>query len=505
MGRFISGGSVTDFGFTKAAVYDTPGTASWTVPAGVSKAKVFVIGAGSCYRSTEFCFVSASCCSGVATPGTDYCMNFVGHLTGAGGGYAEKTIDGLSPGASMTVNVGSVGGLTASSIVMGSTTVTANNATEQTISWNCTSNSTTRDNSNDNKVSLGFDLPVCGYINCINGYFNTGGTAVGGDINRNGGEGVFIPFFREDGNIDGSLCIQEGAGGGGAAAGPTGCTCNNNYFNGYDYSFGGTRRSCVCTISYLAAQQSLNSGTCGCCFYWGGDTDHQCLCYVGYHYVFGQTFYDRLNWQCCTCQRMCNGAYLCACGGGGGGGGSAEGTNILASTSSGPSFPYNDDDFQVNACPVGIGAEAGSSSANGFDGVSDVTVMNLGGASSGGAGGAVDIGATYVCYTGFSQDHWTFYFGSNNSNWPCSTWSNLIGSSSSGGSGISLGYSKDVDSLRTSNANIIPLSTLTDAAGANQGDYKFGYGANSKEGAGKGGGGNRLFPSGGSGSVVIVY
>jgi len=61
MGRFISGGSVTDFGYTKAEVYATPGTTSWTVPAGVSKAKIFVIGAGSCYRTTDFCFVSAAC------------------------------------------------------------------------------------------------------------------------------------------------------------------------------------------------------------------------------------------------------------------------------------------------------------------------------------------------------------------------------------------------------------------------------------------------------------
>ena len=49
------------------------------------------------------------------------------------------------------------------------------------------------------------------------------------------------------------------------------------------------------------------------------------------------------------------------------------------------------------------------------------------------------------------------------------------------------------------------LSTLAAADGSNVGDYKFGYGANSKEASGPGGGGNRLYPNGGAGSVVIVY
>lgn len=497
MGRFISGGTVTDFGYTKAAVYTTPGTTTWEVPAGINKVKVFVIGAGSCYRTTEFCFDSASCCSGVPTPGSTYCLNFIGHLNGAGGGYAEKTIDGVSPGSSMTINVGSSGGLTASSVVLGTTTVTASNATEQSISWNCTSNATARDSSNDNKVSLGFDLPTCGYINCVNGYFNTGGTANGGDINRTGGDGVFIPFFRADSNIDGSLSIQAPAG---SAGGLAGCTCAQQYWNGYDYSFGGTRRSCVCTIAYLEPAQSLNNGTCGCCFYWGGNSEYPCLCYIGYHYVFGQTFYDRLNWQCCTCKRMCSDAYLCACGSSASGGG---GTQILANTASAPTYPYGDDGFAVNACPVGIGAEAGSSSRDGYDAVSDVQVMNIN-AAGGGGGGTIDVGASSVCYTGFSQDHWTFYFGAGNSNWPCATWRNLI-SSSGGGGALTLGYSKDADSLKASSHSVVPLSTLTDADGGTIGDFKFGYGATSNEAAGPGGGGNRLYPNGGSGAVVIVY
>jgi len=498
MGRFISGGSVTDFGYTKAAVYTTPGTTSWEVPAGINKVKVFVIGAGSCYRTTDFCFDSTSCCSGVATPGTSYCMNFVGHLTGAGGGYAEKTIDGVSPGSTMTINVGSTGGLTASSIVLGATTVTANNATEQSISWNCTSNSTARDASNDNKVSLGFDLPTCGYVNCINGYFNSGGTATGGDINRTGGDGVFIPFFREEANLDGQLSIDSG--GGGSSAGLAGCTCANNYFNGYDYWFGGTRRSCVCTVAYLEPAQTLNNGNCGCCFYWGGNSDYTCLCYIGYHYVFGQNFYDRLNWQSCTCQRMCNGVYLCSSGASQGG--SSGGTVIQPNTGGASSFPYGDDDFAVNACPVGIGAESGSSSRNGYEGVSDVQVMSIGSGSGGSS--SITVGTSTVCYTGFGQDHWTFYFGAGNSNWPCAQWQNLQSTGGAGG-GLTLGYSKDASSHRASSNNVIPLSTLADTDGANIGDFKFGYGATSKEAAGPGGGGNRLYPGGGNGAVVVVY
>lgn len=500
MGRFISGtsgtGSTSGLSFARAEVFTTPGTTSWTVPSGVNTAKVFVIGAGSNYRTTDFCFQSQNCCSGVDMPGSNYCINFTGHLTGAGGGYAEKTITDVAPGQTMTINVGSVGGLTASSISIGTTTVTANNATETSVSWNCVGNAVARDSSNDNPVSLGFELPVCGYRNCINGYFNSGGTATGGDINRTGGDGVFIPFFREDSSIDGSLVATAS---GSAGGGMEGCTCTSTYKSGYDYSFGGTRYNCTCTIGYLKPENiTLNGGTCGCCFFWGGETNWNCLCLISYHNVFGGQCYYNMPWADCICQRMCNGVYLCSSGGGGG----SSVTNFAKGAGGGGGgqmYPTGSNDFGVTNCPVGIGAESGSSADDGHPGVSDVQLLSGEVAASTG-GGSSD---TTVCYVGFNQDHFTFIFGSGISSWPCAAMENLYG----GGSALyyAVGYSKDADSMKPSGENVIPLSTLKSRTGNNVEDFVYGYGATSKEAAGYGGGGNRLYPTGGSGAVVVVY
>lgn len=503
MGRFISGSSGVEQGYTRAEVFTSPGTSSWSVPAGVSKAKVFVIGAGSNYRNTEFCFESSSaCCSGVATPGTEYCLNFVGHLVGAGGGYAEKTFDGVAPGSSMTINIGSVGGLSASSASIGGATVTANNATDTTVSWNCTSNSTARDNTLDNEVSLGFDLPVCGYRNCINGYFNAGGTAAGGDINRTGGAGVFIPYFREDSEVDGSLTSNYTDTGTVSSSVGEGCTQTYWTARGYDYTFGGCRCNCTCTRAYLKPTQGINSNQCGCCFYWGGESNFNCLCMVTYHNVFGGRCYYNMPWSQCICQRMCNGVYLCVSGGGGG---SSSGVTNFAKSAGGGAggqmYPSNDDTFQVTNCPVGIGSEAGSSHADGYNGVSDATLLTP---SAGGGGSASGTSDTTVCYIGFGQDHFSFIYGSGACG-ACAAMENLYGGGGGGALYYSLGYSKDIDSNRPSSNSIIPLSTMKSRDGTNVADFKFGFGATSKEAAGAGGGGNRLYPTGGSGAVVVVY
>ena len=497
MGRFISG-SAEDTGFTRAEVYTTPGSTTWTVPAGVSKAKVFVIGAGSCFRTTEFCFESSStCCSGVAVPGTVYCLNFFGHLPGAGGGYAEKTIEAVSPGSTMTINVGSPTGLTASSASINGTTVTANNATEIAVSWNCLDNSTARDDSNDNKVSLGFDLPVCGYRNCINGYFNVGGTATGGDINRTGGRGEFAPYFRAEAKLDGAITIPAPVGAAGAAS-AEGCTFTYNQNSGYDYSFGGTRYNCVCTVVYLKPNAYLNNGNCGCCFNSASGTQWTCSCLITYHNVFGGQCYYNMNWASCVCYCLCASTYLCVSGAVA----SGSGTTIAPSAATDKNaYPRGYDEFAVGSCPVTIGSSAGSSGANGQDGVAESMIF---GPHTGASSAAAGVSDTVVCYVGFSQDHYTFYFGSGISNWPCAAFENLY-SSGGGGSGYyALGYSKDSASQKKS-PNVIPLSTLKSRTGTNVGDLEFGSGATVNEAASIGGGGNRLYPAGGSGAVVVVY
>ncbi len=153
------------------------------------------------------------------------------------------------------------------------------------------------------------------------------------------------------------------------------------------------------------------------------------------------------------------------------------------------------------SCPIGVGAEAGSSSANGLNSHSEQVVSSIAGSSGGGGGGGATY--TYVCYIGFSQDHFTFIFGSGISNWPCSCITHLAGASG-GVSCYNLGFVKDESYLKPTDTSIIPLSTLKSETGGNLTDFKFGYGA-ALTAAGYGGGGNRLNTNPGNGAVVIVY
>lgn len=488
MGRFVNiTESNTATGYKYAKVFTTPGTTTWTVPAGVNQAKVFVIGAGSCYRETSFFFCSSNCCSGVTTPSQNYCMRFKGILPGAGGGYAEKTVTDLSPGSSVSVSVGSIGGLTASVISTGATTVTANNATETAISWTCLSNSTARTSSNDNPTSVGFTLPVCGYASCISGYFNTGGTATGGDVNRTGGRGVFIPYWEQDSCYDGA---GSPAGGGT----PYTCTNSSSYSTGYDYSFGGTRYNCICTV-ICACPAGCPSSTCGCGFF-SSYTNMGCNCLISYHNVFGGQCYFNMPWASCMCQRFCC-ACLCISST------SSSNRHVWAGANcrSGAGDWGPTDNYLFKSCPVGLGAQAGNSGGNGNNAHSEQVVSTLAGSGGGGGGGAT---STYVCYIGFSQDHFTFVFGSGISNWPCSCITHL-GGAAGAVSCYNLGYVRDDTFLsNVEDSAVIPLSTLKSETGGNLTDFKFGNGA-SVAVPGYGGGGNRLNTAGGSGAVVIVY
>ena len=52
-------------------------------------------------------------------------------------------------------------------VIDGKTAVTATAGQNTTYTWSCTSNSTARDNSNDNPIAFDFSLPRCGYANYI--------------------------------------------------------------------------------------------------------------------------------------------------------------------------------------------------------------------------------------------------------------------------------------------------------------------------------------------------
>ena len=547
MGRFTTAAAT---GYTNAKVFTTPGTTSFTVPA--TNAKVYVIGAGSCYRPGVFCFASTGCCSGVAGPTCNYCLNFCGHLTGAGGGYAEKTFSGVA-GCTMTINVGSQGGLTASSVqIPGLTTVNATNATETAVNWACTSNSTARNNTNDNPVSLGFTLPVCGYINCINGYFNAGGTATGGDVNRAGGRGTITPFFVQDSCFDasaatGTTCTVTTTVTGGAC----GCTSWSCVIPGYDYNFGGTRYTCTC-VNINTCGRMYNT-RCSSCI---GVVDPRCICQRTYHNVFGP--------NCCTVNIPGGGCFYAAwqyalCQGYAGGGCGApiictvncsaaigyDGEQSVA-TQSGlvgikyvfagatgrESFGYyGKSSAEVSAnpesaanlievLPIGIGAESGKSDGNGLNGFTETQVQNFS-VPTGTAGGTTYTGGCCgfgsgnfaCCFKPFGDD-FTFVFGTDRSQCP---WVGMYDMTarcfqatvSETGAGLktkcfNIGFTKDYSLYRPATTGLIPLSTLKSDTGTNVTDIRYGNGANINA-AGYGGGGNRLNTAGGQGIVVVLY
>lgn len=540
MGRFVGNsalapvGSVADV-FTKAEVFSTPGANSWTVPNGTTTAKVFVIGAGSCYRTTQFCFNATGCCSGVVTPICNFCMNFTGHLPGAGGGYAEKTITGLTSGSVMTINVGSPTGLSASSISVGATTVTANNATETAVNVSCTNQTTARDTTLDNCVSVGFKIPRCGYQNCIVGYFNAGGTATGGDINRTGGRGVFIPYFCQDSCLDYSTTTV-----GATVTLPPpftlrGCTqwqCQNS---GYDYSFGGTRYNCNCFYGNYTAQNRCNC-CCGACWC----VNATCICLMTYHNVFGPNCAGPGSgngyqwWNCCVCQTLRDSTtlgvsnpsivyggtsltavqpkYLFA---------GATGRDCCSVLGRDPNITAADGNtaMAIETVPVGIGASAGRSEGNGTDATSEQLIGNTSASFGSGSGPSTTTlgtcwgtGAMICCFQ-YGQDNYSFVFGTSISQFP---WQGMmqpgIGEVSSGGAGgaanrqtcFSLSFYKDQSLYRPQHSSVIDLSLLKSATGTNIGSVQFGFGAGITA-AGPGGGGNRLNTAGGAGIVVVIY
>ena len=514
-GRTI-GAATGAAGFTKAKVFSSIGTTSFAVPDGVTKLKVFVVGAGSSYRTGTYAFCGASCCSGVDYPKTCYCACFTGHLTGAGGGYAEKTFlhsTDLIAGKTLTINVGSIGGLSASSVsATGLTTVTASNATEASYSWSCTSNSTARDNSNDNPISIGIQLPVCGYVNNFSGYYNRGGTASGGDINRTGGRGVLIPEFINDSYLDG--LTESGLSVSGTQTNASSCWINPVV-------------NCACGCQYHST------------FGGGSGSLVSCLCY-----------------QLCTCiSNLCYGT--------------ASGTQCLSSRysflgkstkESGTNAPYgaessvfgqtnNAANQFIKDVPIGVGAQSGNSLNNGNNGYSDLTLTDSCVISSTNLNTSCSLYCTtyntganydfsfggYLCtqvsvayFPGCYSANYCRSIGCNaslcnicNSNFVYSAYSAANGlcynipyglGSGTGGSGYrcinrcyNLGFIDDVASRTPPTGYSINLSTLGDENNLNIGDIAYGRGAGITTSASYGGGGNRLYPNGGSGLVVVIY
>ena len=501
-------------GFTKAEVFTTPGTTTWAVPSDAKKLKVFVIGAGSDYTAMTHCYASTNCNSGVASLGCNYCLTFTGHAPGAGGGFAEKLI--TNPIGTATVTVGQKGATEATAptdssfcLPGNSVSITAYSARKIAVNWACTDNSTARDNTYDLPTSIGFQLPICGYINCISGYWQQPGTATGGDINRTGGSSIIIPEFLCDSNIrpDTYQSVSPNVTCGLA------CTQGTMFFPGTASQRTNLQTAgAKCVGGTGTAQASGGAGS-------PVGTAITCGVTVGYSFYYGG--------QGCWC--------TCAVATSGGGSATPSGT---LSISYDPSFK------KFSNTPIGLGASSGLSESNGQRAKPEaftVTPIFDGGNSANLASGDTAtwnicvrdvILSTFgsMCYCGcfnatlpegwVCQSNASTCLGSNSQYW-CARGCNCGGCTGGttpsmcfpkiGGAGGSwaaqpyydITYIQTETSLSELTGESLELSVLTNSSGVGLSNFRYGSGAGSSA-ATYGGGGNRCYPAG-NGAVVVLY
>ena len=501
-------------GFTKAEVFTTPGTTTWAVPSDAKKLKVFVIGAGSDYTAMTHCYASTNCNSGVASLGCNYCLTFTGHAPGAGGGFAEKLI--TNPIGTATVTVGQKGATEAAAptdssfcLPGNSVSITAYSARKIPVNWACTGNSTARDNTYDLPTSIGFQLPICGYINCISGYWQQPGTATGGDVNRTGGSSIIIPEFLCDSNIrpDSYQSVSPTVTCGLA------CTQGTMFFPGT-----GSQRT---NLQTAGAKCVGGTGTAVSAASGGVSPGYSLICAVdvGYNFYYG----GRGCW--CTCAVAVSGA----------------GQTTVSGTLS---ISYDPSFKKFSNTPIGLGASSGLSESDGHKAKPEaftVTPIFDGGSTANTSAGAGNntwclcvrdiISSTFgsSCYScvytisipegPICQSNASSKLGSCGCFW-CATACNCtctggytpamcfpaIGGGGSGWTAqpyYDITYIQTETSLSELTGESLELSGLTNAAGVGLSNFRYGSGAGSSA-ATYGGGGNRCYPAG-NGAVVVLY
>jgi len=477
MARFLgtaagrtAGASTIEASFTRAKVFSTPGTTTFQVPPDAKKAKVYVIGAGSNYRTGTYCFLSDNCCSGVEFPRSCYCVCFVGHLTGAGGGYAEKTYDSGIAGKTLTINVGSVGGLSASSVAAsGYTTVSATNATDTVHSWN--------------------------------------------------GRGVLIPEFLYDGYLDGVGCVAGGAGFGGNTSS---CWFNPNMqcqcILGYHYTFGNycgfnngwsNQYSCACW-GLCAGTSNLCGCVAQCCrassrFSFAGRYSTKCSCNMGGE-VEGGPLGNNMGDNAMVKDRPIGIGAQSGNSADSGKRGSSE--QIVTETS----LSLNRSTSSSGSCCLQVSY---SHYSQGYD-------YSFGGTQFSCYCSVYYPGCFSNCYAfkGTRTDAWcyrcigtgwTYVFGTNFSG-TAHCWCSPYGLVNCSGSEcidcrnrfMNIGFVNDRSSIMNESWEI-PISNMISDTGQNTNDIKYGNGATIDSSAGYGGGGNRSYQTGGQGLVVVIY
>lgn len=509
-------GSTVDPSFTKADVFTTPGSYSWNVPSSATKIKVYVVGAGSDYNLMTHCYASSDCNSGVASLGCNYCLTFNGHAMGAGGGYAERIID--RPSGTATVVVGARGASvgcapTDSAFCLGGTNIVAFSARHVSATWCCVGNCTARDCSNFAPISLGFQIPTCGHINCTSGWWSLPGCATGGNINRVGGCSIIIPEFICDSNIRPNT-VQ-------CPVPASAVTCGMAGSVGTIF-FPGT----ACQRQSLTTAGSLEGprtpGTYCPVATGGGVAPGTIICCAttrGFDFYYGATGI----W--CMDARAISG-------------GSSGGISSISGTLS---ITYDPSFRRYSNKPIGLGASSGLSESNGFNAKPETFTVTpiYDGITTIGSGG----GTSLWCVCSRSQISTTFgsscYCCFFTLNLPC-TWCGCsincnfslsecccwltgkvcnctfypelcIPAISGGASGAAftpqpyydITYIQTETSLSELTGETIPLAGMVSNTNVGLSDLRVGSGAGSRP-ATFGGGGNRCFTAA-NGAVVILY
>lgn len=421
-----------------------------------------------------------------------------------------------STNSTSTANIAGVSISTVSG--SGITPVSASSGTDAPLVKTCTNSTSAMDNSLWNPINIGFELPVCGYTICYNGHYNVGGTGSGGDVNRTGGVGVLMPDFTADSIFDGAL-----AGGGGSGT----YTCT-----GYTYN------------------PQIN-----------------CACAWAYHTVFGTPCGGFPN-GCCSAQQGCACYYMCAGSIAPNcklviSGATSDTQYKFVSTSTAKSSLMttssltnsNTAKLYARDMPFGFGGQAGTDISDGTRGTSYSAIQALTTSSTSGSdlpasgGGCQFTGYDYrvgydysfggnqylcmcmnvsggcassrpaVCGYCACSGVWTteaicvgntgynYVFGSQSSATLCYLLPRQCPTATVGAVTpvpVTVSYDMETPNRIMGNKRLINLNTYTDASGTPLQNLEYSTGAGASKPA-AGGGGNPVWPVGGSGAVIILY
>jgi hypothetical protein len=403
-------------------------------------------------------------------------------------------------------------------------TITATNATEFPFLWTCQSQTTARNSQYDVPITAGFELPVCGYTNCYNAWYNIPGTGSGGDVNYSGGTGVLAPVFV------GATNVFDTNYGAAATAGGSHC---GGWTTPYIYCFQVTSYHNVFGVTNCCGSTFPNCYPCNCV------CPFVCNCLCNYpsatpgpgmcHVFYGSTSscYDAMATTAVSNSATPTARIRDPIGVGASSGSQAGTGNRASVPEQVIESNWNKDGTAGYTAPGGSGgftATSGTGSnltyyytLQGYDeqfggtGYNCVCVYMFMGCVYGTVAAGAPVcgasGATSLCYFCMGNGFVTTFGMPAPRSCACFPYQ-----ASGGGGGAATNSAKcmaisyDAEKINGSQfrGSPIPLGVLTDVNGNNNTSIEYGLGATNKK-AQLGGGGNRYYPAGGNGAVVVMW